>query len=93
MSLTENVKQKRCYLAFDYDTELTSTAESERIPTGIRKNLYATVTMPCFPVTRHVPTDCPSTWRLAHGWRAEKATDEDGFLPIKEKDTTMKGLK
>ena len=29
----ENVKQKRCYHAFDYNTELTSTAETDNYKT------------------------------------------------------------
>ena len=35
MSLMENVKQKRCYLAFDYDTELTSLAETDKYKTYV----------------------------------------------------------
>ena len=35
MSLMENIKQKRCYLAFDYDTELTSTAKTDKYKTNV----------------------------------------------------------
>ena len=35
MSLMENIKQKRCYLAFDYDTELTSIAETDKYKTNV----------------------------------------------------------
>ena len=35
MSLMENIKQKRCYFAFDYDTELTSIAETDKYKTNV----------------------------------------------------------
>ena len=44
--IVHDVKEKLCYIALDYDTELKSTAKySTKCDADIRKNLYVNVVL------------------------------------------------